>query len=103
MSSNEYSGNMVGSTCSYKSLCNYNASMGVPIPQGVPDMSVQLIPEWSYPPSYSSLTHGNKPYSCGGKFTLRDSYPCSHRDKSFKKRCCLTSKPRSSNCWDCGK
>ncbi len=97
----EYSGNMVGSTCSYKSLCNYNSNGAMAlIPQGVPDMATQVVPNYKYPPPYNTLSHG-KPYSCGGKFNLKDAYPCTARDKTFSPRCCTTSPAKGADCWKC--
>lgn len=100
--SGEYNGNIVGSsTCSYSNLCNYNGgpAMGKPMDK-VPCMAQQIIPLWTYPPPYDTLSHGNKGGQCGGFFNLKAAYPCTPKDKNpFVKRPCTTSPAQGKGCW----
>ena len=97
---------MVGGTCSYKSLCNYNANGAMASTEGVPSMQCQLIGGFAmdYPPKYDTLSHGGRGNGCGGFFKLKGAYPCSAKDKTWTVRPCTTSPAKGADCWkaNCG-
>lgn len=86
----EYSGPTVNNAgCTYSSLNKTysNGGMVAMATGNVPDMANYVVPkfcysaQWnsaapSYPPSYSTLQHGQSNL-CGGKFTMASAYPYS--------------------------